>query len=484
MEKASELLSKPLNIINIGLRFLGANVGDTANSVHLDWKPPVWGDSTLASKLSYFLDNRYTSSLGSLIDAANQTAFEKLTNAEPVVIDMQPAIDVIHGMDKTTILHAGPPIKWAQMPGPMRGAVIGALLYENLASNEYEAVEIAKTGIRYMSCNDCNAVGPMAGIVSPSMPMWVVENKIDGKRSFVTINEGYGRSLRFGAYDEAVIKRLYWMEETLAKGLKNVIRNMGGIDIKTIIAQALQMGDECHNRDIAATNLFYKMITPHILKDSILTDVEKIEIFDFLSQHDHFVLNLAMGACKVALLSASDIPYSTLVTVMARNGYEVGIKVSGLGDTWYTASAEIAEGLYFPGFGPDDANPDIGDSSITETGGIGAFAMGAAPAIVQFVGGSTSQAVKYTKDMWRITIGKHPVYKMPNMDFSGTPTGIDLRKVCELNLLPVINTGIAHKEAGHGLVGAGIALAPAGCFQKALAAFADRYISCLEKSAI
>jgi hypothetical protein len=274
------------------------------------------------------------------------------------------------------------------------------------------------------------------------------------------------------------------MEETLAKGLKNVIRNMGGIDIKTIIAQALQMGDECHNRDIAATNLFYKMITPHILKDSILTDVEKIEIFDFLSQHDHFVLNLAMGACKVALLSASDIPYSTLVTVMARNGYEVGIKVSGLGDTWYTASAEIAEGLYFPGFGPDDANPDIGDSSITETGGIGAFAMGAAPAIVQFVGGSTSQAVKYTKDMWRITIGKHPVYKMPNMDFSGTPTGIDLRKVCELNLLPVINTGIAHKEAGHGLVGAGIALAPAGCFQKALAAFADRYISCLEKSAI
>ena len=290
------------------------------------------------------------------------------------------------------------------------------------------------------------------------------------------MNEGWGRTLRFGAYDQAVIDRLRWMEKTLSRAMKAVIDGYGGINLKSIIAQALQMGDECHNRDISATNYFFKMATPHIFRTPTLTEQEKLEVIDFLSKHEHYFLNLAMGSCKASLLSASNIPYSTLVTAISRNGYEVGIKVSGMGDQWFTALAHVPDGLYFPGYTPEDANPDMGDSAITETGGIGAFAMGTAPAIVQFVGGSTSKAVRFTKDMWRITMGKHPVYKMPNMSFLGTPVGIDIRKVCDVNMTPIINTGIAHKEPGHGLVGAGIVPAPKECFMKALGAFADKYL--------
>jgi len=475
MANKLDLISKDLKMVNVGLQSLGSDTASFAEVDFLDWAPPAWGDSQAAEALSYLYSDRTPGSLGAKIDEANKKAFEELTNAEPVAVGMIPAIEAIEGMDTHTILHAGPPLEWKEMCGPMRGAVMGALMYEGLAKDEEEAKRVAATEIKFKSCNDNRAVGPMAGIVSPHMPMWVVENKRNGERAYVTINEGWGRTLRFGAYDEAVITRLHWIEKTLSKAMRTVIRNLDGINLKSVIAQALQMGDECHNRDIAATNLLFKMMTPSIVKSGELTQQEKWEVIDFLSKHEHYMLNLAMAASKVSLLSASNIPYSTMVTVIARNGCSVGIKVSGLGDEWFTAPAHVADGLYFPGFTPADANPDIGDSAITETGGIGAFAMGTAPAIVQFVGGSTDQAVKYTKDMWKITIGKHPVYKMPNLGFQGTPVGIDIRKVADTNILPMINTGIAHKEAGYGLVGAGIVPAPRECFVKAVKAFCETY---------
>ena len=476
MATAIDLIKSPLKIVNIGLKSLGSDSAKYTDVTQLDWRPSAWAEPKLAKDLSFLYTDETEGSLGAKIDAANKLAFENLTQAEPVIIDIRPAIEVIEGMDDHTIMHAGPPIQWENMCGPMRGAVIGALLYEGLASTEEEAIEVASKDIKFASCNDNHSVGPMAGIVSPHMPMFVAENKRDGMRAYVTMNEGWGRTLRFGAYDEAVIKRLHWMETTLSKAMKAVIDALGGINLKSLIAQAVQMGDECHNRDIAATNLFFKMAAPCIFHSPNLTETEKGEVFDFLGKHEHFVLNLAMVSCKVSLLSASNIPYCTMVTAMARNGYEVGIKVSGMGDQWFTAPAHVADGLFFPGYSAADANPDIGDSAITETGGIGAFAMGTAPAIVQFVGGSTAKAVKYTKDMWRITLGKHPVYKMPNLAFLGTPVGIDVRKACDVNLTPIINTGIAHKEAGHGLVGAGVVPAPSECFQKALGAFADKYM--------
>lgn len=475
MAKALDLIASDVNMLNLGLKSLGSDTAGFAPVDFLDWTPPAWGNAEAGKALARLFADSTPGSLGAKIEEANKKAFEELTASEPVAVDVIPAIEAIEGMDSHTIMHAGPPLEWENMCGPMRGGIIGAIMYEGLADNEEDALRVAATEIKYRSCNDNRAVGPMAGIVSPHMPMWVIENKRNGQRAYVTINEGWGRTLRFGAYDEAVIKRLHWMEKTLAKAMRAVIRDQNGINLKSVIAQALQMGDECHNRDISATNLLFKMMVPSIYKTDTLTAEEKGEVFEFLSNHEHYMLNLAMGACKVGLLSASNIPYSTMVTAMARNGYEVGIKVSGLGDRWFTAPAHVADGLYFPGYTPEDANPDIGDSAITETGGIGAFAMGTAPAIVLFVGGSTETALKITQDMWKITIGKNPVYKMPNLHFQGTPTGIDIRKVVDTNILPMINTGIAHKEAGHGLVGAGVVPAPRECFVKAVLAFAEQY---------
>lgn len=192
-----------------------------------------------------------------------------------------------------------------------------------------------------------------------------------------------------------------------------------------------------------------------------------------MDSNDHFALNLTMPACKCTLDAAKGIPYSTIVTTQARNGTEFGIRVSGIdgGNRWFTAPAEIIDGLYFPGYSQEDANPDIGDSVITETCGIGGFAMATAPAIVQFVGGTPQDAVNYTTSMYEITTVENNVYTIPFLNFRGTPTGIDIRKVVETGIRPVINTGIAHKDPGVGQVGAGIVHPPMKCYEDALEAF-------------
>ena len=421
-------------------------------------------------------DDSTSDSLGARINTANKEALSRIKGARPVVKNILKAGDVISGMTKKTILHAGPPISWDKMCGPMRGAVIGALMYENLASTPKEAEELAASGeIEYATCHSHNAVGPMAGIISYSMPVWIVHNESFDCTAYATMNEGWGRTLRFGAYDENVITRLRWMEQTLAPVMQDVLERLGGIDLKTMIAQALQMGDECHNRDIAATNLFFKLVAPIIVDSKFPLSVIK-EVITFLGTHEHFFLNLAMAACKSSLIPVMDIPYSTVVTAIARNGVEVGIMVSGVGSSWFTDKAHIPKGLYFPGYSEADANPDIGDSAITETGGIGAFVMGAAPAIVQFVGGTANDAVRLTKEMYEITVGRNESFALPSMSFAGAPTGIDLRKVVDTSILPIVNTGIAHKEAGHGLVGAGIVRVPSGVFTKALRAFTEKYV--------
>ncbi len=476
MASKTDLINGTPRFVNIGVDSFAKDMDAFTTGAHVQWKPPANGDARLGRLLACMHADDVPGSLGGKIAAANKIALEKVVSAQPTLVDILPAREVLADMDENTYLHAGPPLNWDTMCGSMRGGMMGALIFEGRANSPEEAERLLKSGaIRFAPCHSRDAAGPMAGIISPSMPLMVMENKADGKRAYCSMNEGWGRTLRFGAYDEAVVKRLHWMKDTLAKGLRAVIGRMGGIDIKVLISQALQMGDECHNRDISATNLFFKLVTPQLLKCEQLSGQELTEIVDFLGQHEHFFLNLAMAASKVSLLSADNIPYSTLVTVMARNGYEVGIRVSGLGESWFTAKAEVADGLYFAGYSPADANPDIGDSAITETGGIGAFAMAAAPAIVQFVGGSTEDAFRYTKEMYRITIGRNNNYKIPNLGFAGTPTGIDIAKVLDANIMPVINTGIAHKEAGHGLVGAGVVPAPRQCFEKALAAFEERY---------
>lgn len=407
------------------------------------------------------------------IEEANKKVMEIILNGQPTLLDIGVAEEVIPGMTKKTILHAGPPIKWEKMSGPLKGAVIGALIYEGLAVDEKEATELAASGeISYDPCHHHNTVGPMAGVVSASMPVWILQNKKYGNYSYCTLNEGLGKVLRYGAYSDEVIKRLKWMENLLAPLLKQALKLHGQIDLKTMIAQALQMGDEGHNRNRAGTSLLIREIAPCIIQTKF-SEEEKIKVLKFIDSNDHFFLNLTMPACKCTLDAAKNIEFSTIVNVMARNGTEFGIRVSGLGDRWFTGPAGMVDGLLFPGYTAEDANPDIGDSVIAETAGIGGFAMAAAFAIVQFVGGSAKDAINFTLKMYEITTIENNIYKIPALDFRGTPTGIDIRKVVETGILPSINTGIAHKDPGVGQVGAGLVKPPMNCFEDALQAFVE-----------
>jgi len=392
MSSIDALFNSKLAVINIGAETFKAELeAQGATVLQLDWKPPAGGNGKLIAALEQ-LSNQEK------IEAANAKALAIIISARPVLIDIDTAINVIPGMTKHTILHAGPPVEWPVMAGPMKGAVIGALLYEGLAQNEEEAAKLAASGqITFASCHEHSAVGPMAGIVSASMPVQVIENKTHGNFAYCTLNEGLGKVLRYGAFGEEVLKRLKWIEKELGPVLKAAVKLSGGIDIRSLIAQAIQMGDECHNRNKAGTSMFIRAILPYLLRTGVEQEVT-VRVIEFINSNDHFFLNLSMPACKAALDAAHGIENSTVVTTMCRNGVEFGIRVSGCpGNTWFTGPAQMIEGLLFPGFTSADANPDIGDSAITETCGIGGFAMGGAPAIVQFVGGTVEDALGYSQ---------------------------------------------------------------------------------------
>jgi hypothetical protein len=303
------------------------------------------------------------------------------------------------------------------------------------------------------------------------MPVFVVEDSTQGNQTFATLNEGLGKVLRFGAYAPEVLERLHWMQEVLGPALGRAIRHLGSVDVRAIMAQALQMGDECHNRNKAATSLFVRQVGAALVETST-SSVETAAVLRFMAENDHFHLNLSMAAAKAITLAGADVLRSSVVVTMARNGVDFGIRVSGLGNRWFVGPAQYIQGLYFAGYGQKDANPDIGDSAITETSGVGAFAMAGAPAIVQFIGGTPADALRYTREMYEITVTSNPLFGLPLLDFQGVPTGIDVRKVCRLHRPPVINTGIAHRLPGIGQVGAGIVHPPMECFEEALKALA------------
>lgn len=409
------------------------------------------------------------------IDQANQTAVDRMVSARPLLTGLAKAQEVIPGLREGLLLHAGPPIEWERMSGPLKGAVIGALIYEGLAADAEAATAMAEGGeVDFAPCHHHASVGPMAGVISSSMSVYVIENVTDGNRAYSTLNEGYGKVLRYGAYSSEVLDRLRWMNESMAPVLGDAISATDGLDLRILLAEALHMGDEGHNRNKAGSLLFLKLLAPLLVNvgaDAKLT----AEILQFMGDNALCVLNPVMAACKSMADAAHGVEGSTLVTAMARNGTDFGIRVSGLGDKWFTAPAQIPEGLYFSGFTSADANPDIGDSTITETAGIGAFAMASAPAIVSFISGTPKDALNATLEMYDITVAEHAHFTIPPLDFRGTPVGIDIRKVVELGLTPRVNTGIAHREAGVGQVGAGLVRPPMEIFEQALMEYADRY---------
>jgi hypothetical protein len=426
----------------------------------VDWRPPMAG--TEADLVRVLADSRR--------EAANAAAVERMLTSGAQLVDVLPAHDVL-GLGPSDFLHAGPPIDWARASGPMRGALIGAALFEGIAPSAEDAESLLASGRGYTldPCHSHSAVGPMAGVVSASMWMFVLE---DGdRRAYCSLNEGLGKVLRYGAYGPEVIDRLRWMSAVLGPLLQRAVRDNGPIDIKAILAQMVHMGDEAHNRNRAGTLMLLRELLPALI-ESGAPAADVAEAARFVAGNDHFFLNLAMPACKLALDAARDIPGSTMVVAMARNGTDFGIQVSGTGAQWFTGPAQTPDGLYLGDYGPDDANPDIGDSAITETAGLGGFAMAAAPAIVRFVGGTVDDALANTRRMYEITLAEHTMYSVPVLDFRGTPCGIDVPAVVRTGILPQINTGMAGRVAGTGQVGAGLVTPPAEIFPAALAALA------------
>ena len=411
------------------------------------------------------------------IDEANQAVVSKIIAGAPYLLDIVPAHTVIEELNEgKVLLHAGPPIQYEQMVDPIQGACIGAVLFEEWAQTPEDARALLEAGeVTLIPCHHVDAVGPMGGITSAHMPVLVVENKTDGNRAYCTMNEGIGAVLRFGANSEEVIHRLRWMRDTLAPTLSKAIKVRGEMNINVLVAKCIAMGDEFHQRNIAGSLAFLKEMAPSIVK---LTDVEqtaKEEVMQFLADTDQFFLNIMMAAAKLVMDGARMIQEGTIVTAMCRNGYEFGIRIAGMGDEWFTGPVNTPKGLYFSGFSEEDAAPDMGDSAITETYGVGGMSMIAAPAVTRFVGsGGFYDALNTSNEMTEITIDHNPNFPVPTWDFQGIPIGIDARKVVETGILPVINTGIANKQAGKGQIGAGTVTPPIDCFEKAVLAYAKK----------
>ena len=459
-------LVTPEEVVSVGARLFGEGLGSAGVEVHeLDWDLPLAGAEGPLEELALRAPQ---------ISAANEEATRRMSEVRPIVAGIAPAGTVIEGLDVRTFLHAGPPVAWEDMCGPLRGAICGAAVYEGLAESPLDADRMAGANeFHFVPCHDRSAVGPMAGVVSASMPVWILEDSSGSGRSFCTLNEGLGSVLRYGANDRKVVERLHWMKNVLAPVLSTAVESLAHpIDLRSMIAQALQMGDEGHNRNRAGTSLLIRVLLPALL-DSPHDASNVADVARFIDENDHFFLNLSMPAAKLIADAARDIDGSTVVVAMARNGTEFGIRVSGLGDRWFTGPAGQVRGLYFSGYGENDANPDIGDSTITETVGLGAFAMASAPAIVRFVGGEAADAIEVSNSMYEICVAENEAFQLPALGFRGSPLGIDIREVVRTGILPAINTGIAHREPGIGQIGAGLVSPPPEAFVSALRGMGD-----------
>ena len=464
-----KLFEQDLKVVNIGLQGFANNIlAAGGQATNLAWAPPAGADAALGWTLATLVGDPR-------IEAANRTAYERYLAAQPRLVDLVLAGEAMPGLGagERRILHSGPPIAWADMCGPQQGAIAGAILYEGWAENLEAAEQLAASGsVALEPCHEHGAVGPMAGIISPSMPVWVVENTAAGNRAFCNLNEGLGKVLRFGANSPEVLDRLRWLGGEFFQTMQVAVRGLADPDLKPLMAQALHMGDELHNRNAAASGLLFKRLTLSLL-GSDLDSAAIRRALEFVAGNDHFFLNVSMAACKSMSDAAHGVPGSSMVTVMARNGVNFGIRLSGTGDEWFQAPANPVDGLYFPGYSVEDAAADLGDSAITETNGLGGFAMAASPAIVQFVGGTPADATANSRRMLSITLGTNPAFTLPPLNFGGTPAGIDARLVADSGVLPIINTGIAHRQAGVGQIGAGITTAPMECFNDALSSLAS-----------
>ncbi len=476
----ADLLHDALGVVNVGLEIFADSVTQAGVPLaQIDWRPPGDGDPKLAWVLAQLAgDADDPDAPGSRVDRANQIAIQRLLEAQPVLADVAlRAAEIwpeLWANGRRTLTHAGAPIPWARMCDPMRGTLIGAMLYEGWAESPEEAAgRLARGEVAFLPNHDLAAVAPMSGVISPSMPLFVVQDIAHGNRAYTNFSEGIGRVLRFGAYGPEVIERLRWIAAVLAPAIKAALAGIPrGVDLKAIQSQALLMGDEVHSRNAAATALFH-MAIGGALAGGAFDRARARAALDFIAHTSQFFLNLSMAASKATMDAAHGVDGASIVTAITRNGVTTAIRVSGLGPRWFEAPSDTPLGLYFPGYRQEDANADLGDSAICETAGYGGQALAASPALVQLVGGSVAQAIGFSREMYHIACARNPVMSLPNLDFAGAPAGIDIRKVVDTGIRPVLTTGIAHRQAGIGQIGAGIVRVPMACFTPATLALAE-----------
>ncbi|WP_428265007.1 DUF1116 domain-containing protein [Haliangium sp.] len=464
MSALDDLLTRPPVIVAAGADALAdALVAQGVDVTTVDWRPPVAAPAAVAALAA---EPR--------VQEANQEALARILAVRPEVVDVVPAHQVMPALDERTFFHAGPPVTWDSASGPLRGAIIGALIYEGQATSPEAAEALAASGeVRLEPCHHHNAVGPMAGVISRSMPVYVVRDRAGDGVAYATLNEGLGKVLRYGAFGPEVIDRLRWMQRVLGPVVGAALRRGGPVDLMALIANALQMGDDGHNRNRAGTSMFARAVGPSLIEADELPSSDRAAAFRFIDGNDHTVLNLVMAAAKLMVSAAAHVPGSSLVVTMARNGTEFGVRLAGTGERWFTAPAPVVDGLYLGSYTAADANPDIGDSAITETVGLGGFSMAASPAIVGVVGGSAAGAIERTLAMYEITLTEHPSFQIPILESRGVPFGIDATRVVRTGLRPQINTGLAGRVPGTGMVGAGLVEAPMACFVQAVEALAE-----------
>ena len=351
-----------MNVVNVGLGLFGDDVEKQgASSTQVSWTPP----RQYPQEVIDALNKLKTPEIAAKIEAANKEVLEKIVNSHPILIGYEKAIDVIPGMTKNTILHAGPPIAWDDMCGAMRGAVTGAIVFEGLASTVEEAAQVAASGgVVFAPCHEYDTVGSMAGVTSASMYVHIVKNKTYGNTSFTNLSEQLAKILRMGANDQSVIDRLNWMRDVLGPMLSEAMKIAKEIDLRLLLSQALHMGDEDHNRNFAGSLLLMQQLAPHIVKTSF-TDDQKKEVFEFIQSSDYFSGPTWMAVSKCALDAAHNVQNSTVLTTMCRNGTEFGIRVSSMeGFQWITGPAQKVVGPMMAGYTSEDAGLDIGDSAI------------------------------------------------------------------------------------------------------------------------
>ncbi|MDD4802430.1 MAG: DUF1116 domain-containing protein [Syntrophomonas sp.] len=462
-----ELFSQKLKTVNIGLPSFGEDlITQEVETVLIDWQIPAGGNTEMVNALKV-LEN-------SNVEEANKLTVEKIMSGEPVLIGMERALDVIPGMGPRTIFHSGPPLTWERMCPGVQRAVIGAIIFEGWAKNRESAVRLVnKNKVEFSNNHAHSAVGPMTGIISPSMPVWIVENRTSGNRAYSTLNEGRGVTLWYGDFDESTLNQLRWFRDVFGPSVKKALSKQNGtINPFNLVAQGLSMGDEVHVRCQATTALLIKELVP-LLAEAGVKGSYIAEMVRFMAGNNTFSLNLAMAAGKSVMDAAHGVPNSTIVTAMTRNGTDFAIRVGGLGDQWFVADAPALDDcLYYAGYSVEDAVADIGDSSIIETTGFGGMTFACAPTIASFVGGSVKDSIELNKKMASINYAKNKNFAIPNLDFAGAPTGLDIRKIVGSQIVPIIDTGVIHKDAGIGQIGAGVAHAPLGVFEQAVLAMA------------